>query len=336
MAIAAATLAPAGRLAFIVPRSFASGPYFKLFRERFFAEVRPDSLHVFRSRTDAFADDAVLQENVIFVATKAPLWARQAAASKLWFVVSASRGVSDLLTPEVFRLPMNEVLDLESKDKVLCMPSTQEEVLVFHRLKHWTGSLHRYGWDISTGPVVPFRATDVIVNVPAADAIPLLWMQNVQAMQTTWPVATHKAQYMPDCPESAALVLANKSYVLMRRFSPKEQDRRLMVAPLLADDLPTARVGLENHLNYIHKPKGALSGDEVYGLAALLNSRLIDTWFRSMNGNTQVCATELRAMPLPPLGAIRAIGRAARNTKSLAHIDAIVERLTNEQELELA
>ena len=334
MAIGAACLAAGGRLAFIVPRSFASGPYFQLFRERFFIDMRPDSVHVFRSRTDAFADDDVLQESVVFLATKAQDWSKRSGG--LAFTVSASQGIKDLMTPEVFRLPLAEVLDLSGSDKVLCLPSSAEEVAVFHRLKHWTGSLHKYGWDISTGPVVPFRAEEVIVSEPTAETIPLLWMQNVRLMQTTWPVATRKAQYLRDCDDSNHIALPNKNYVLMRRFSPKEQERRLMVAPVLSEDLAFERIGLENHLNYVHKPKGELSADEVFGLSALLNSRIVDAWFRSTNGNTQVSATELRAMPLPPVEVIRAIGREAQRVNRLEEIDEVVERLTATREPEIA
>ena len=218
---------------------------------------------------------------------------------------------------------------------MLCIASTPEQIEVFHTLKYWMGSLHRYGWDISTGPVVPFRATEVIVNEPFAQTIPLLWMQNVQYMQTTWPVLTRKAQYLRDCEESAAIILANKNYVLMRRFSPKEQERRLMAAPFLAEDLSFERIGLENHLNYIHKPKGELTREEVFGLAALLNSRLIDAWFRSTNGNTQVSSTELRAMPLPPVDVIREIGHEAQRVKTLEELDEVVERLTTKREHEI-
>ena len=336
MAIGAATLSEGGRMAFIVPRSFASGQYFRLFRERFFADMLPVSVHVFHSRVDAFAQDDVLQENVVFVASRVSDWRHVATASELPFMVTASHGLSDLETPEVFQLLLGDVLEMNSKDKVLAIPSTEDEVAVFQTLKHWTGLLHRYGWEISTGPVVPFRATDVIVSEPGLDTVPLLWMQNVQYMLTTWPAVTHKAQYLRHCEDSAAIVLPNRNYVLMRRFSPKEQERRLVAAPLSAEDLPFERIGLENHLNYVHKPKGELTTDEVFGLSALLNSRLVDAWFRSTNGNTQVSATELRAMPLPPLEVIRAIGRAAQRIETMDELDDLVERLTAKREREIA
>jgi len=74
-------------------------------------------------------------------------------------------------------------------------------------------------------------------------------------------------------------------------------------------------LGLENHLNFIHRPDGSMSKDEVRGLAALLNSDWLDRYFRISNGNTQVNATEMRAMPLPPLDQIKAIGARLRGAK---------------------
>ena len=72
-------------------------------------------------------------------------------------------------------------------------------------------------------------------------------------------------------------------------------------------------MGLENHLNYIHRPGGQLSDDETLGLAALYNSHLLDTYFRTINGNTQVSATELRSIPLPAHEIIVALGQRVKN-----------------------
>jgi adenine-specific DNA-methyltransferase len=74
---------------------------------------------------------------------------------------------------------------------------------------------------------------------------------------------------------------------------------------------------LENHLNYIHRPHGSLSVEEVVGLAALLNSPILDTYFRIINGNTQVSATELRAIPLPSLDIIVKIGQSVSDTTDI-------------------
>ena len=75
----------------------------------------------------------------------------------------------------------------------------------------------------------------------------------------------------------------------------------MIAAPLLASEFPGEWVGLENHLNYIYRKQGSLETEEIYGLSALFNSALVDRYVRIANGNTQVNAAELRALPLPPL-----------------------------------
>ena len=70
MAIAAKLLSESGRLVFIVPRSFASGPYFKKFREVFFQRVAPTAIHLFDSRKDVFKTQTVLQENLVLTAQR--------------------------------------------------------------------------------------------------------------------------------------------------------------------------------------------------------------------------------------------------------------------------
>ncbi len=54
-----------GEMIYIIPRSFASGPYFRLFREQFFKEILLKNIHIFNSRRKAFKRDKVLQENII-------------------------------------------------------------------------------------------------------------------------------------------------------------------------------------------------------------------------------------------------------------------------------
>ena len=104
----------------------------------------------------------------------------------------------------------------------------------------------------------------------------------------------------------------------MRRFSAKEERRRLTASCLIGASQPGPYVALENHLNYVYHAKRALSLDETYGLAALFNSALLDRYFRTISGNTQVNATELRTMPLPALKMIAAIGRKIQALPALA------------------
>ncbi len=119
-------------------------------------------------------------------------------------------------------------------------------------------------------------------------------------------------------------MVKNTNYVLLRRFSAKEEARRLLAAPYLAEDYPYSQLGLENHLNYIYGQKSELTTEETIGLSGLLNSGLIDRYFRISNGNTQVNASELRALPIPSLAVVTAIGKAIINQTHEADLDAIV------------
>jgi adenine-specific DNA-methyltransferase len=116
----------------------------------------------------------------------------------------------------------------------------------------------------------------------------------------------------------------------MRRFSAKEEERRIVAAPLLAGEFPGQKIGLENHLNYIHRPKGAMRPVEAVGLAAVFNSAIVDRYFRISNGNTQVSAVELNCLPLPSREDIIAIGKRVEKVgdeRAVAEVLGIPETL---------
>ena len=73
-------------------------------------------------------------------------------------------------------------------------------------------------------------------------------------------------------------------------------------------------------MNYIYRPKGELTEEEAVGLSAILNSKYLDMYFRSSNGNTEVSATEVRDMPLPKHSVICDIGKLVLE-KGIENID---------------
>ncbi|MDE0038920.1 MAG: Eco57I restriction-modification methylase domain-containing protein [Gammaproteobacteria bacterium] len=311
MAVGAGLLRQHGDFIYITLRSFASGRYFRRFRNAFFGMIKPTSVHVFESRRDAFSRDEVLQENVILHGIRQDGWHKRECNESV--AISSSFGIRDMSSARSRDIATTTALDCSSAEKVLRLPTSADADAAIALVDSWTNSLQGLGVCISTGPVVPFRASqliDRVGDVPTSH-VPLLWMNHVQAMRTTWPLDNHKPEYIARS-GAGPLVVANKNYVLIRRFSAKEQTRRLTAAPYLAAEFAAPEVGLENHLNYIHRPGGTLSEDEAWGLAALFNSRLLDTYFRTANGNTQVSATELRAMPLPERNVIVGLGQRVK------------------------
>lgn len=322
MVIAAALLRPSGDFVFITPRSFASGPYFKKMRAALFAMVRPVHTHVFDSRKDVFDRDEVLQENIILHGVHHTRWPHAQSAHRM--TISNSR---DLGSARGRDLCLSKVIDSSHLAGPFRLPVSHEDSTILDLVDRWRGSLQDYGLDISTGPVVAFRAT-AFLGATGANAAPLIWMGHVRAMNLQWPNGMKKPQWIDQTPESLNLLIPNRHSVILRRFSAKEEQRRLIAAPLLSGQLDSDMIGLENHLNYIHRPDGQLDREEAFGLAALYNSAVMDRYFRCVNGNTQVSATELRAIPLPARTEIKALGRSVQSDPTnIAMIDELVMAL---------
>jgi adenine-specific DNA-methyltransferase len=306
MALAAKLLKQNGELVFITPRSYASGPYFKSFREFFFSELTPIQFHLFNSRTEAFDRDSVLQENLIIHAKR---FLKRDSVKNV--IISFSNGSRDLTSVKKRMLPLKRIINLSSVNKVLFLPITIEDDRILEIVDSWAGSLHKYEMEISTGKVVPFRATEFLSkqgDLTNSEA-PLIWMNSIRNASIVWPYEKRsKPQYIRITEETRPLLNQNGNYVLLRRFSAKEEARRLNSSPYLKEQLPCEFVAFENHVNYVHRPRGKMSRSEALGISAILNSSYLDTYFRVSNGNTQVSATEIRDMPLPDIQQIKKIG----------------------------
>jgi adenine-specific DNA-methyltransferase len=324
--LAATLLEKNGRLIFITPRSFASGNYFRLFREKFFSLVQLDAVHLFDSRKEMFQRDEVLQENVVISAHRATSIKKQSKVS-----LSISHGLKDLDQRQTSEFFLDELLDINSHQRILHLPVSADEEKIIRIFKSWRGNLNSYNIQISTGPVVSFRAKRFIHSHPkeGISLAPLYWLHNTSKMKLKWPMnKVGKGEYIQVSQQSLPLLIPNKNYVFLRRFSSKDDSSRLVATPYFTDSIKAEHIGVENHLNYIYRPNGNLDRNEVFGLTTLLNSHLFDTYFRTFNGNINVSATELREMPLPPIETIRKIGSEVilKNEFSQPIIDEVVKR----------
>ncbi len=325
MALSTQLLADDGRACFIVPRSFCSGAYHSAFRKDFIAQNVPLRFHLFESRQDAFKDDTVLQENIIFTFRKR----RSTTDKQTRLFISSSKGIDKLDGPLVrHQIPPELFLGQYNGVVFFRLPLSDLDDEIIRTVDEWPNSLHKAGLEVSTGPVVAFRAKQFLATDAAVgrdEAAPLLWMQNIKAQSVTWPAMQgRKPQGISLNPQASHLLLPTRNYVLLRRFSAKEESRRLTVAPFLRKVYPYKFVGFENHLNYGYRKNGELKEVEAIGLSALLNSALIDRYFRITNGNTQINALELRSLGLPPISVIQKIGDAVGESTDGVVINQIV------------
>ena len=295
-------LVPEGQLVAITPRSFCNGPYFRPFREDLLANVEIRRIHVFESRNAAFKGDGVLQENIIFHVVKGRKQPKE-------IVISSSSGEHDGKIAEA-NIPFSEVVHPHDAEKFIHIPSEPVHAAAKATLANLHSDLASMGISVSTGRVVDFRLKDHICKEPIHGAVPLLYPCHFKDGVLAWPlIKTRKPNAILDNMETRPWLVPSGVYVLTKRFTSKEERRRVVAFVFDPDAVNAKRIGFENHLNYFHAKGQGLDRDLAMGLYAFLNSTAVDQYFRSFSGHTQVNATDLRKLSYPDLATLREMGR---------------------------
>ena len=118
--------------------------------------------------------------------------------------------------------------------------------------------------------------------------------------------------------ETEKWLYPNGFYCVVRRFSSKEEKRRIVagvIDPNLFDGVDV--LGFENHLNLFHENKHGLPQELARGLAVFLNSAAVDENFRRFSGHTQVNATDLKQMKYPSRANLIELGEWAMQQSEL-------------------
>ena len=317
MYLAAQSLEIGGEMVAIVPRSFCNGPYFRPFRERFFAMMALRHIHVFEARDRAFRDDDVLQENIIVHAVRG-------VPAKNVRITASSDSTFDDLTELL--VPHDRLIRPDDAERFVHIAANEIERCIADRLSAFSSTLTELGIQVSTGPVVDFRLRHYLRPHPVSGTVPVLYPTHFQSGSICWPKPSRKPNSIVVCPESRKWLWPNVgNFVVTRRFTTKEEARRI-VASTYSGDLPGEFVGFENHLNVYHAGHRGLPRSLAVGLSVYLNSSLVDRYFRQFNGHTQVNATDLRSLRYPDANTLMRIGQANDGRELSQHdIDNIID-----------
>ncbi len=309
LTLAARLLRDDGELVAITPRSFCNGLYFRGFRAWFFQRMALDHIHLFESRTEAFKESDVLQESVI---TKSHRLGKPTNTTSL----TSSFGKKIRGGQPVVELPTRDIIDNSCGEHLVKIPVAEDDREIMRLVEALPQRFEETGLRISTGPVVTFRATELLLREQNGEAaVPLLMPHNIKPFRTVWPIFRKQhpvAIIDSEVSRNRKLLVPTRNYVVLKRFSAKEEKRRLTAACLMRAEQKTKHIGLENHLNYIYHAHRELTEEEIFGVAALFNSLLIDRYFRIFSGNTQVNATEIRNLHFPDLSTAARIGKQVR------------------------
>lgn len=326
VAIALRMLRPGGELVAITPRSFCNGPYFKPFRKYLLESAAIRRIHVFESRDKAFAHDDVLQENVIFHVVK------EAVQRDVLISATNQTDFSEGMTVRIARF--DEVVKPDDRDMVIHVSPYENSISVERLINSLPCTLREIGLEVSTGPVVDFRLKHYLQMEPGEGTVPLVYPMHCEKGFVKWPQQGRKPNALVDNDQTGKWLFPNGYYALVRRFSSKEEKRRIVATVHNPDQVPGARIGFENHLNLFHDRRRGLSPELAKGLTLFLNSTLVDEYFRQFSGHTQVNAADLRSLRYPERSMLEKWGAMIGDAfPSQAEIDLIIERaLADDQE----
>ncbi len=295
-------LAPGDGLVAITPRSFANGPYFKDLRSELLKRASFRRIHVFEARDRVFSDADVLQENLIF--------SMQLGTAPTDIVITTSRDAVDDVS--VVTRGHDQVIHPDDPQRFIRLLLDEDALSTAVRMAAMPCILSELSCSVSTGRVVDFRAKEQLRMVPGNDTVPLVYPQNMRAGVIDWPVITRKPQALRLSAVTTNLLLPNEYYVVVKRFSSKEEPRRVVAAIANPEAFAGAKaVAYENHLNIFHTANRGLAPEFAAGLAAYLNSRFVDDYVRQFNGHTQINATDLRVLRYPTIAQLCTLGLAA-------------------------
>ena len=300
--LAVALMRQGGEVVAIIPRSFCNGLYYRPFREWILGRAALEHIHLFHSRMSAFSHDEVLQENVII---KLAAGNRQ---GEVTVTTSSDASFSDV-QPHVY--PFAEIVCAGDPEKFIHAPTspTHGGLAGVPLAKR---SLDEIGLSVSTGPVVDFRLKKFLRQKPEPGTVPLLYPAHFAGGALEWPRLSKKPNALMDEPETKKWLYCNGFYTVLRRFSSKEEKRRIVAHVVDPALFKTKTIGFENHLNVFHAEKRGIDGDVARGLSVFLNSTAIDECFRRFSGHTQVNATDLRLLRYPELKELKQLGRWRR------------------------
>lgn len=324
MAVVMACMKVGGQMVTITPRSFTNGLYFKGFRKYLLTESALSLIHIFRHRDKVFNNDdsAVLQESIICYFVK--------GSNADTITIRSSDCDASINNAEEKQYPAHLIIDPSNDQRLIRIPESDSAASTLKQAETFKNTFESAGYFISTGRVVEHRTRQYITeDTNTENTVPLYRSHNVTPLTATW-IGNHKKDVSFKLNEYYKKhTIKNATYVLLKRFSSKDEKRRLVASVHLANMHYCESIGFGNKINYIGILGSELSTIEAYGLATVLNSSFMDKYFRCISGNTQVNATEIRVMRFPSREQVKEIGDQAYKLKlfETTKIDSIVNSI---------
>ena len=308
-----------GEMVAITPRSFTNGTHFRRFREALTKHLTFRRFHIYDARNIAFSNEGVLQENVVFHGV------RGKAAGPVR--MTTSHGPEDSgLTEKV--VDPSEMVSPTDKQSVIRIVPDENGARAARGMQSLSQQMSSLGISVSTGRVVGFRAKNRLHADPEVGDAPMILPRHCRGGFVAWPLRDRNTPNgLSVSGPDDNLVMPSGWYVTVNRFSAKEDQRRVAASLFDPGRVNAAYIAFDNKLNILHHENGRLEKSMAKGLAAFLNSSVVDSYFRLFSGNTQVNATDLRGLRFPEAEALARLGNIIGNVMPLPEeIDTILSK----------
>lgn len=287
------TLKSGGKLGFIVPRSMLSGLYFKNLRNFIERKTALKEITCISDRKKIF--ETVLHGTMILSLQKNRPNTKGVYISRVRTLSGANNrqnGITVQRDSVIQRLNGTTVwfvADAEITYKIIDRIVDQHPLL----------SSINVNCRAKTGQIVWNRVKPLLNEYAKTDSLPLIWATDIRKFRFSFNRrGSSRPSFLNITPKTSNLIVKGAS-ILIQRVTADEQPSRI-VASLPEKFFKKERNGyfVENHLNII-QPVIQDSITDLYFILGVLNSEIVEFFFRAMNGNTQVSATELNLLPVP-------------------------------------
>lgn len=284
-----------GRLGYIIPRSMLSGLYFQNLRRMIEQRTCLEELSLLAERKNVFPQ--VLQGTMIIVFQKLAAGGTRDADRPVRTSVIRTAAELGNGGPAYVTAAAAQVTRQMNGTTVWFVSAQERTYSLLDKIigRHPLLGGPMVACPARTGPIVWNRVKPLLRLRGGDGRLPLVWATDVGRFRFALATAGDtRPSYLEATAKVCNLATTGES-LLIQRITADEQTRRIVASRAV---FPIRqRYFVENHLNLL-QPAPAARIDLPY-LLGVLSSDVVEFLFRSMNGNTQVSATELNLLPIP-------------------------------------
>ena len=282
-----------------------------------------EQIHIFVSRDKVFSEEQVLQETMIIKVKKTHKSPDQ---------VLITSSVSNADFSDIIKLSVPYSTVVTGSMLYVYLPTCAEDIDVINKINTYHKTFPDEGLRMRTGIVVDFRQWEDLRKEPGNHILPLFYSQHIKNGKVNHNPSGKEYDWIVD--SKRGLIQENKNYVFCKRFTAKEERRRLQCGIYCPKDFLKYRfIATQNKINFVDRMDGmGMDLNTTYGVYALLNSTLFDMYYRILNGSTQVNSTEINSINVPPLKLIDQIGNELIDSGDLStdNCDRIITEVAYE------